>query len=71
MKSACFYCPASKKPEILWLREQHPELLARALAIERNAQDKLISVKGLGRSFAWTDFLDRADDLPLFCGCDG
>jgi hypothetical protein len=70
-KSACFYCPASKKPEILWLRERHPDLLERALAIEKNAQAKLTSVKGLGRSFAWTDFLTRADDLPLFCACDG
>jgi hypothetical protein len=50
MKSACFYCPVSKKPEILWLREHHPELLARALAIEHDAQPKLASVKGLDRS---------------------
>jgi len=70
IKSACYYCPASKKREILWLQEHHPELLARALAIERNAQPKLTSVKGLGRRFAWADFLDRADDLPLFHGCD-
>ena len=27
MKSACFFCPASKKHEILWLREHHPDLL--------------------------------------------
>ncbi len=70
VKSACFFCPASKKREILWLQEHHPELLARALAIERNAQPKLTSVKGLGRRFAWADFLDRADTLPLFEGCD-
>src|SRR4051794_11480146 len=30
-KSACFFCPASKKPEILWLRDRHPQLLQRAL----------------------------------------
>jgi hypothetical protein len=69
VKSACFFCPASKKPEIFWLREYHPDLLERALAIERNAQAKLTSVKGLGRSYAWSDFLARADDLPLFGGC--
>ncbi|MBY0397587.1 MAG: hypothetical protein K2X91_14120, partial [Thermoleophilia bacterium] len=56
-KSACFYCPASKKREIVWLREHHPELLDRALAIEHNAQPNLTSVVGLGRSFAWADFL--------------
>jgi hypothetical protein len=71
MKSSCFYCPASKKQEIVWLREHHPELLKRALAIERNAQAKLTSVKGLGRSFAWEAFLGQLDDNPLFgnCGC--
>jgi hypothetical protein len=70
MKSACFYCPASKKQEILWLREHHPDLAARALTIEQNAQAKLTSVKGLGRSYRWSEFLKRADDLPLF-GCGG
>ena len=24
MKSACWFCPASKKPEIIWLRDHHP-----------------------------------------------
>jgi hypothetical protein len=69
MKSACFYCPASKKPEIVWLQEHHPDLLERALAIERNAQDSLTSVKGLGRCFSWQDYLTRRDDLPLFGSC--
>ena len=69
MKSACWFCPASKKKEIVWLREHHPELLDRALAIEANAQPNLTSVIGLGRSFAWADFLDDLDDTPLFdCG---
>jgi hypothetical protein len=66
MKSACFFCPASKKEEIVWLREHHPELLDRALAIERNAQAKLTSVKGLGRSFSWSGYLDNRYRLPLF-----
>lgn len=66
MKSACWFCPASKKQEIVWLQEHHPDLLARALAIERNAQDSLTSVKGLGRSFSWHDYLERLNDLPLF-----
>src|SRR5207302_9116336 len=69
LKSACFFCPASKKGEIVWLQEHHPELLERALEIERNAQAKLISVKGLGRSFAWEPYLNRRVALPLFdCG---
>lgn len=65
IKSACFFCPASKKHEIGWLEENHPELLERALAIERNAQAKLTSVKGLGRSYAWETHLSRRHSLPL------
>jgi hypothetical protein len=69
LKSACWFCPASKKAEIAWLQEHHPDLLERALAIERNAAAKLTSVKGLGRYFSWRDYLAQRDDHPLFpCG---
>jgi hypothetical protein len=69
VKSACYFCPACKKSEIAWLRERHPEPLARALAIERNAQAKLTSVKGLGRSFSWAAYLRLLENAPLFPGC--
>jgi hypothetical protein len=36
-KSACFFCPSSKKPEIMQLRRQYPALAERAVAMERNA----------------------------------
>ncbi|MEI5998268.1 phosphoadenosine phosphosulfate reductase [Paraburkholderia bengalensis] len=52
-KSACFFCPSSKVAEIRDLRDNHPHLFARALAMESNAE--LTSVKGLGRRFAWRD----------------
>ncbi|HEX3313437.1 MAG TPA: hypothetical protein VHR72_01045, partial [Gemmataceae bacterium] len=65
-KSSCWFCPASKKAEILWLREHHPQLLERALKIERTALPGLTTVKGLGRSFAWADYLQQVDDSPLF-----
>ena len=74
VKSACFFCPASKKHEIAWLQEHHPELMERAIAIERNAQAKLKTVKGLGRSFSWESFLAGQNRLSLFsdqCDCDG
>ena len=58
-KSACFFCPSSKKQEILELRRVYPILAQRAVAMERNAE--LTAVKGLGRSFAWGD-LYEADD---------
>ena len=54
-KSACFYCPSSKAHEILALPQ---ELKNRAMAMEANAE--LTVIRGLGRSFAWTDLL-RAD----------
>lgn len=75
-KSACFFCPSSKKQEIYTLRRQYPELAARAIAMERNAE--LTTVKGLGRNFAWGD-LYAADDaqakmfpespIDIECGC--
>jgi hypothetical protein len=56
MKSACWFCPASKKSEIVWLRDKHPVLFQRAVAMEVRARDGkhgLDTVKGLGRNFAW------------------
>lgn len=54
---------------ILWLREHHPQLLERALAIEASAKPNLTTVRGLGRSFAWGEFLDGLDRPPLFPNC--
>ena len=75
-KSACFFCPSSKKKEIYELRRIYPDLAARAVAMEKNAQ--LTSLKGLGRSFAWGD-LYAVDDgqaklfpdspIEIDCGC--
>jgi len=56
-KSACFFCPASKKPEILWLARTHPDLFRRAIAIEGAAAETLKTVKGLGRYFSWAEFV--------------
>jgi hypothetical protein len=60
-KSACFFCPSTRKVEILELRERYPDLLARALEIERRAmagegQAEAARV-GLGRRLVWRDFL--------------
>lgn len=59
-KSACFFCPASTKREIVELRDSHPDLYWRAVSMERRARDGkhgLDTVKGLGRRFAWEDML--------------
>jgi hypothetical protein len=54
-KSSCFFCPSMKKREIMALVKDHPDLLQRALVIEENAD--LLTVKGLGRDWAWRDLI--------------
>lgn len=75
-KSACFFCPSSKKAEILQLKLQYPQLAQRAIAMEENAE--LTTVKGLGRDFAWKDLIAFSEkQLDMFpesrieidCGC--
>lgn len=74
-KSACYFCPSSKPSEIRQLANVYPELIERALTMEANA--KLTSVKGLGRTFAWRDLLAQAEMFDdeysqtpeLVCGC--
>ena len=68
-KSACFFCPSSKKHEILALREIYPDLLERALEIERRALTGVgpapkFRGKGLGRSFSWAELI-RADTAQI------
>jgi hypothetical protein len=54
-KSACFFCPSSRPKEIIDLYEKHPDLIERALNIEKNAE--LTSIKGLGRNYAWSEVI--------------
>lgn len=71
-KSSCFFCPSMTKPEILQLREQHPDLLQRALAMEANANENLLTVKGLGRRFSWTEFIRQINEGdPKACKWEG
>lgn len=71
-KSACFFCPSTKKQEIFELGRKYPNLLQRALAMEYNAKagGKLKTVVGLGRSVAWEDIIkqpDLFDDRMVSC----
>jgi len=75
-KSACFFCPSSKKQEVLQLRKEYPDLAARAVAMEKNAN--LTEIAGLGRNYAWADLYKAQDDqfnlfeetdLPIICDC--
>lgn len=64
-KSACFFCPAAKKREVLELSVERPDLFARALAIERQAEG-LGTVRGLGRNWSWDELVNgHPDQLKL------
>lgn len=80
-KSACFFCPAMKRGEILRLKREHPDLLGRALAIEENAvtrqnrglggegrfwRDMIAADEAQGKLFDW---IDTHDAEPVPCGC--
>ena len=70
-KSACFFCPNSRKAEVKTLAGTHPDLYARAIAMETNAS--LLTVQGLGRTWRWADInlqltmFDPEKSMP--CGC--
>lgn len=71
-KSSCFFCPSMRQAEIRELNAKHPELMDRALKLEKNAN--LTSVRGLGRSFSWESLIATDDLFPelyndIPCGC--
>jgi hypothetical protein len=71
-KSACFFCPSTKVSQVRSLAVTHPDLMDRAIAMERNAD--LTTVKGLGRSYSWesliaTDDMFQENFIELDCGC--
>ena len=62
MKSACWMCPASKKTEVDWLAQTHPDLADTAMAMERLAHERgLTTTRGLGRRWSWSEYLGRGD----------
>ena len=67
VKSACYYCPASKKPELVELGRMHPDLYARAVRLEDRYRagrhfraGGQRSTEGLGRRFAWREHGEAA-----------
>jgi hypothetical protein len=65
IKSACFFCPATKKHELWWLAAHHPELLERALHLER------VALTGRHSRFdevefgaSWEALVREADTFP-------
>jgi hypothetical protein len=65
-KSACFFCPATRKGEILQMRNCYPDLVDRAINIERtamsNEDNPIRSIVGLGRNWSWEQFLRSNDE---------
>ena len=72
-KSSCFFCPAMRITEIRKLRDCYPDLLKRALAMEKNAN--LTTLRGLGGRLAWRTVMaqDEAQQKlftpPVACDC--
>ena len=65
LKSACFFCPASKKWELWWLAGAHPDLLLRALKLERKALEGRHSRWDSVRFGAsWWDFIKEGNRFP-------
>lgn len=54
-KSSCFFCPSMRAEEIIRLRDHHPDLFRRAIALEDNARPNLKTVQGLGRNYSWKE----------------
>lgn len=67
VKSACFFCPSSKKWEIKWLAAKHPELFLRAIKMEDQNKTGKHADKvnpeggigcGLGMTFTWRKYAE-------------
>jgi hypothetical protein len=68
-KSSCFFCPEMREQEIVELERDHPDLLDRALAIERNAKaGKLVRIAGLARTHSWEQVINFHRDQVLLDG---
>jgi hypothetical protein len=66
-KSACFFCPNTKANEIRRLQIDHPDLVDRAIVIERNHKEqKGKDVKGLGRQFSWEELIESGKPNGYF-----
>lgn len=72
IKSACFYCPASKIWELYWLAAHEPDLLERALVMERNAltgRHSRFDEVEFGAS--WEELVRNSDRFPSTKTCVG
>jgi hypothetical protein len=61
-KSSCFFCPNMRAQEIIALNKSEPDKIARAIAMEENAE--LTTIRGLGRKWSWKDVIE-ADESQI------
>ncbi len=67
VKSACFFCPASRPWELDRLSQYDPDLWQKGVGMEdgaRHGKHGLGTTKGLGRSFSWREHGEKKS-LPL------
>ncbi len=75
-KSACYFCPASKKREVHALFQSQPDRLAYSLRMEAKAMHKtgslkrLWSTEGLGRRWSWRETLSAEQLATLRASYD-
>lgn len=56
-KSSCTFCPSMKPYEIIELYETNRPAFYKAINMERNAKENLLTIKGLGRDFSWWELI--------------
>jgi hypothetical protein len=72
IKSACFFCPASKEWELYWLAANHPDMLERALRMEYRALTGRHSrFDALEFGATWEDMMRNHDRFPSTATCVG
>ncbi len=59
-ESSCFFCPATSRAGIRRLKQSHPSLLDRALALEREAQHTAPAVGLGGARLRWDEEVTRS-----------
>lgn len=72
IKSACFFCPASKAWELFWLAGAYPDMFEAALSLERRAltgKHSRFDVVEFGAS--WEDLVRTSDRFPSTSTCVG
>jgi len=62
-KSSCFFCPNMGAWEIHKLKEEDPCRFDKAIAMEENAQERLTTIRGLGRKNKWSEIIRQPQML--------